>query len=177
MLRFIAGAESQLDPPVLELVRQDISVARLLHLEQLDSWRLWSTLYSPDALIVDVLREPWQTELVKRIAHTRDGKRRTFEQGGGKVDAHVGVPLGIRLGVDRLGDAVRLHVLGADEDAVTGAEADDDAWDAEEEGLDPVLHELAVEALHVAGVSDLCRCLELYPVDGAALFCGLRVPD
>lgn len=68
---------------------------------------------------------------------------------------------------------MRLYVLGADQDTVTGTETDDDSWDAEKEGLDPELHELAVEALHVAGVSDLCRCLELYPVDGLAWLFGL----
>jgi hypothetical protein len=63
--------------------------------------------------------------------------------------------------------------LGADQDTVAGTETDDDSWDAEEEGLDPELHELAVEALHVAWVSDLCRRLELYPIDRLARLFGL----
>lgn len=72
---------------------------------------------------------------------------------------------------------MRLELLDVDEDAVAGAESDHDLGDAEEEGLDPVLHKLAVEGVHVALAADLDAGLELDPVDGVALFGGLGVPD
>jgi hypothetical protein len=71
---------------------------------------------------------------------------------------------------------VRLNLLDVDEDAVPRAEADDDLWDAQEEGLDPVLHELAVKAFYVTAVADLGGGFELDPVDGASFFLGLSVP-
>lgn len=72
---------------------------------------------------------------------------------------------------------MRLNLVDIDEYAVPGPEADDDLGDAEEEGLDPVLHELAMEALHVLGAPDLGCGLELDPVDRPALFCRFGVPD
>jgi hypothetical protein len=53
---FVARSKSQLDSPILELVRQDITVSCLFHFEEFDSGRLRLALYSPNALIVDVLR-------------------------------------------------------------------------------------------------------------------------
>lgn len=114
--------------------------------------------YSPDTFVIDGLREPLQER-------------------SRKVDTNVGVPGGVRPRVDRLGDLLRLNLLDVDEDAVASAEADDDFGHAEEEGLDPVLHELAVEGFHVAGVADLRARFELDPVDGGAFFVGFAVPD
>lgn len=72
---------------------------------------------------------------------------------------------------------MRLKLLHVDQDAVDRAEADDDLGDAEEERLDPVLHELLVEVDHGFVAADLARGLELDPVDWASLLEGFRVPD
>lgn len=72
---------------------------------------------------------------------------------------------------------MRLYLVDIDEHPVAGAETDNDLGDAEEEGLNPELHELAMEVLHVVGAADLGRRLEFDPVDGAALLLWLGVPD
>ena len=108
---------------------------------------------------------------------TFDKKKLTIEKLGCKIDTHVGVPGRVGLGVDNLGYALGLDLVDGGEDAVAGAEADDDAGHVDEEGLDPVLHELAVEGLDGVGVGELGRRLELDPVDRLALFLGLGVPD
>lgn len=71
---------------------------------------------------------------------------------------------------------MRLNLLDICEDAITRAEADDDLWDAQQEGLDPILHEFAVEVFYVAVVADLGCCFELDPVDGASFVLRLGVP-
>lgn len=72
---------------------------------------------------------------------------------------------------------MRLNLVDAGEDAVPRAKADDNFGYAQEESLDPVLHELAMEVLHVIGPPDLGRGLELDPVDSAALLFGFGIPD
>ena len=59
------------------------------------------------------------------------------------------------MSVDCLGNTMCFNVFCADEDAIAGTETDDDAWHAEKERLDPVLHEFAVEILHIARVANL----------------------
>lgn len=59
------------------------------------------------------------------------------------------------------GDLRGLQVLQAQEDAALGAEADDDAGHAEEEGLGPELEEFAVEESEVLrGSVGLCCGLD-----------------
>lgn len=72
---------------------------------------------------------------------------------------------------------MRVNLLDLGEDAIPGAEAHDDLGHAEEEGLDPELHELAVEHVVIVRPADLVRGLELDPVDGRALLLWFRVPD
>lgn len=93
--------------------------------------------------------------------------RLTLEKVGREIDAHVPVPLAAPA-ADGLGDAGDVELLDALEDALAGAEADDDGGHAEEEGLDPPLHELALEVVAVAVAADLGRGLELHPADGLA---------
>ena len=59
---------------------------------------------------------------------------------------------------------MRLYVLGANKDTVTGAEADNDEWDAEEEGLEVELEQLPgrggrIRLAHVVlfGRREVCR--------------------
>jgi hypothetical protein len=67
--------------------------------------------------------------------------------------------------------------LDVPEDAVSVAETDNDLGHAEEEGLNPVLHEFPIKRELVVLAADLGARLELYPVDGGS-WCGrLRVPD
>ena len=130
----------------------------------------FTTVFNPSTLI----SKPKKGER-RRVVFSRKGL--TIEKLGCKIDAHVGVPGRVGLGVDNLGYALGLDLVDGGEDAVAGAEADDDAWHVDEEGLDPVLHELAVEGLDGVGVGELGRRLELDPVDRLALFLGLGVPD
>jgi hypothetical protein len=58
-----------------------------------------------------------------------------------------------------------------------GSEADNDLGHAEEEGLDPVFHELPVKAKLVVVVADFGACFELDPVNGRTRCLWLRVPD
>lgn len=105
------------------------------------------------------------------------GGKLTNEELGGKVDAHVAVPRRFPAALDGIGYLFRLNLLDVGEDAVAVAEADNDFGDAEEEGLDPELHELAVEVVDIAVVANGEAGLELDPVCGSALFLGFRVPD
>lgn len=177
-----AGAEGQLDPPILKLLRQDISVARGLRPVKFNDRRVLTSSYPPDAFVFDHLREPCGC----RGLATGDpevgqaeglGRIRTFQESRGKVDAHVGVPPGVGPRVDRLRDSLCLDLVEVDEDPVAGAEADDDLGHAEQKGLDSVLHELAVKDVHVPVTPDLGARLQLDPVDGRTLLRGLGVPD
>lgn len=70
-----------------------------------------------------------------------------------------------------------LNLVDVNENTIAGAEANNDLGDAEKEGLDPVLHQLPMEGVHVARRTDLDARLQLDPVDRAALLLGLRIPD
>jgi hypothetical protein len=104
-------------------------------------------------------------------------KKLTLQEPRPKVDTHVGIPsLDAALGGGD-GDALGLDLLELLEDAVLGAEPDDDLGHAEQEGLDPELHELALKVVHVAVVADRGARLELDPVGRRSRDHGLGVPD
>ena len=69
------------------------------------------------------------------------------------------------------------ELLDFREDAVTGAEAGDDFGDAEEERLNPPLHQFTVEVGQVMGTPNIDGGLELDPVYGASLFLRFRIPN
>lgn len=100
-----------------------------------------------------------------------------LEEEGGESDADVAIPLGESSALDCIRDAPGLEFFDLGEDAVPCPEADYDLWHAEEEGLDPVFHELPVKGKLVVVGHDLGACLELYPVDGLSRSLGLGVPD
>ena len=54
----LLGSEGKLDSPILELIRQNISMARILYLVHLDDGRLWPSTYSPYTLVVIVFVSP-----------------------------------------------------------------------------------------------------------------------
>jgi hypothetical protein len=100
----------------------------------------------------------------------------TLEERGRKIGTHVPIPLPAPPR-DRVRDGGDVHLLKALQDAVARAEPNDDAGDAQQEGLDPELEELALKVVAVAVVANLGRRLELDPVDGVAGLWGLGVPD
>jgi hypothetical protein len=91
--------------------------------------------------------------IVRTYIHTTERGQLTLEKVGTEIDAHIAVPRGPLLTGNGVGNGGRLDLLEGGEDAVLGAEADDDLGHAEEEGLEPELEELAVEVFHVAVVA------------------------
>ena len=69
-----------------------------------------------------------------------------------------------------------LELLDLDEHAVAGAEPDNDARHAQQERLDPELHQLALEIVQVPVRADLGRRLELHPGGRRAGHGGFGVP-
>lgn len=135
-------------------------------------------LHTPSSLIISVSPiSRVRDEVYIGVVGGQKRQLRTLQKDARKVDAHVGVPRGVGAGADGGRDVLRLNLVDINEDALAGAEADNDLRDAEEEGLDPVLHELAVEVLQVVGPADLYRRLELNPVDWGALLLWFGVPD
>lgn len=70
---------------------------------------------------------------------------------------------------------MRLNLFRLDQYTVPGAKPNYDFRNAQEERLDPVLHEFAMEIVHVTGGSNFRRRFEFYPVYGLAWF-GFGVP-
>ena len=101
----------------------------------------------------------------------------TLQECAGKVHAQIRVPTRVGSGVDSLRYLLRLNLVHFDEEPITVSKTDHDLGHAQEKGLNPELHELAVEDLHIFGAANLQGCLELNPIDRLAVLDGLRVPD
>lgn len=98
----------------------------------------------------------------------------TLQEFGRKVDTHIAVPLPAASRY-RVRYARDFDLLEALEDTPLRAKADNNFRHAEEEGLDPELHEFALKVVAVAVVADLSRGLELNPIDRCAGL-GLGIP-
>jgi hypothetical protein len=88
----------------------------------------------------------------------------TVKQGGSKVDTHVAIPTWITALHDHSGDVCGLNLINSHEDSVLVSKADNDLRHTQKERLYPVLHQLAVEIVHVSLTSDLGAGFELHPV-------------
>lgn len=101
----------------------------------------------------------------------------TLQEETGELDAHIPVPARHTPALYLIRNANCFELFDVGEDAVHVAEADDDLGHAEQEGLDPIPHQLAVKLELIVGPADLGARFELDPVDGLSWCLGLFVPD
>lgn len=102
--------------------------------------------------------------------------RLTLEEAIGKIDTSIPIPFRSPVPLDHQGYIHGAELLGLDKQSILCAEAHNDLWNAEEEGLDPELHELTLKVVGLAIILDHCRRLELHPVDWIALSPWFVVP-
>ena len=101
----------------------------------------------------------------------------TIQESPRKINAHISIPSWIRPPVHRSWDPLRLDLLHFREYAVPGPKAYDDLGHAQEKGLDPELHELAVKDVHVVRAADVGGGFEFDPVRWGTGDSGFGVPD
>lgn len=147
-------------------------VSSTLKTSMTGDWGFLSILQTPSSVIV--CPSPGSRQYFGRYEELRV---LTLEKRPCKVHTHVCIPARCPPCRHGRGDTLRVYVCDVHEDAVAGPEPDDDLGNAEQEGLYPVLHELAVEILFVAIVADLRASLELNPIDGLGPIFGKGVPD
>jgi hypothetical protein len=151
-------------------------VAHLLDSEELDVVGPALPLYPPDAFVCDAKAEPC-ARISNGVELQRGERGLTIKEEARKFDADITVPLCHSAALNFIWDVHSLELLDLAEDAVLCSEADDDLGHAEEEGLDPVFHELSVKPKLVVLVADFGARFELDPVDGCSRCLRLRVPD
>lgn len=101
----------------------------------------------------------------------------TIQESSRKINAHISIPSWIRACVHRSRDPLCLNLLHLCKYAVPSPEAYDDLGHAQEKGLDPELHELAVKDVHVVRAADVGGGFEFDPVRWGTGDSGFGVPD
>lgn len=92
----------------------------------------------------------------------------TFKKLRRKIHTHIRIPPRSLPRIHRLRNIMRLNLLDFHQHAIPRAEPNYNLGHAQQKRLNPVLHELAVEIVHVPGGPDLRTSLELNPVNRLA---------